>query len=220
MIPPNQIVEPRELLIQGSRILGIPLGDCAVQGMLRHMELLRIWGAKVNLTALKQPREIAVLHFLDSLTVFKVIPDIQGLRILDIGTGGGFPGIVLRTARDTLRLTLLDRNAKKIVFLKLLCQELGLEEIAYINSDLKDLVEHPASAQFDIAVSRAFSSNPAVMDSVHSLLTSEGGIVVMGGPSFKPKNFSLKHFRASICWEGLLPFSKRFRKVCLFSKRS
>ena len=219
MIPPDQIVDPRELIVRGSRILDVPLEDRAVRRMLRHMELLRIWGAKVNLTALKQPREIAVLHFLDSLTVFKVIPNIQGLRILDIGTGAGFPGIVLRTARDTLQLTLLDRDAKKIVFLKRLAYELGLEEIAYINKDLKELFENPGSTRFDVAVSRAFSSDPAIMDSTHSLLAPDGGVVVMGGPTFNPKDFLLNNFRLSISWEGLLPFSNRFRKVCLYSKR-
>jgi 16S rRNA (guanine527-N7)-methyltransferase len=220
MILPKQIVDPGDLITQGSRILGVPLEDSAVYRMLRHMELLRVWGAKVNLTALKQPWEIAALHFLDSLTVFKVIPNLKGLRILDIGTGAGFPGIVLRTARDTLQLTLLDRDAKKIVFLKHLARELGLKDTTYINRDLKDLVENSGSTQFDIAVSRAFSSNPAVMDSTHSLLAPDGGVVVMGGPSFKPKDFLLSHFRESMSWEGLLPFSNRLRKVCLYSKRS
>lgn len=219
MIPPAQIVDRRELIIRGSRLLGIPLPDRAVHTMLRHMELLQVWGTKVNLTALKKSREIAVLHFLDSLTVFKVIPDIEDLKILDIGTGAGFPGIVLRTARETLRLTLLDRDAKKIVFLKRLAHELGLEGIAYINSDLKDFVENPGSTRFDIAVSRAFSSNPTIIDSVHPLLVPRGGVVLMGGPSFKPKDFQLSHFRMSNSWEGVLPYSDRVRKVYLYTKR-
>ncbi len=160
------------------------------------------------------------LHFLDSLSVLKVIPVTAGLKILDIATGGGFPGIVLAVARDSLKLALLDRDPKKIVFLKNLVRELGLEEITYINRDLKEVLENPGSIRFDIAVSRAFSSDSGIMDSVHSLLVPGGGLVIMGGPSFDPKHFLLNHFRPSNSWEGLLPFSDRFRKVCLYEKIS
>ena len=90
----NLPIDPYYLIIDGCRILNIPLNEKAAEKMIRHMELIRIWGTRINLTAVTEPREMAIRHFLDSLTVFKVIQLGSGLRILDIGSGAGFPGLV------------------------------------------------------------------------------------------------------------------------------
>ena len=206
-------LDPYELIIQGCRILSIPIPDSAAKRMILHMDLLKTWGTKINLTAIKQPREMAILHFLDSLTVFKVIPSGSGWHILDIGSGGGFPGLVLGTADETLHVTLLDRDPKKIVFLKHAVRALNLTRIDFINMPLKNLLVNPSKGQFDCVVSRGFSSSITVMDGLHSLLAPKGSLIIMTGSS--SEKLALRNFRLTLVWEGVLPFSNRFRKVSL-----
>ncbi len=114
----NKGTSPVRVLREGGRLLGVSLSDDAASMMIRYIALLRQWGTRTNLTSLTDPVEIAVRHFLDSMTVFKVLPHSFGLRILDIGTGAGFPGMVMKIADQSLHMTLLDKNPKKIVFLK------------------------------------------------------------------------------------------------------
>ena len=213
MTPLKPPLDPYELILQGCRILGIPLQDSAAHKMIHHLDLIRNWGTKINLTAIKDPRDMAVLHILDSLTVFKVIPLGSRLNILDIGSGGGFPGLVLRTADETLHVTLLDRDPKKIVFLKHAARALNLTNVDFINMSLKNLLLDPSAGQIDCIVSRGFSSNIAVLDGLHSLLAPKGCLIIMKGPS--SEKLPLRNFRLTELWGGILPFSNRFRTVSL-----
>jgi len=213
MTRPPPPLDPYKLIIQGCRILSIPLQDSAASKLIHHMDLIRTWGTKINLTAIESPRDMAILHFLDSLTVFRVIPFGSGMSILDIGSGAGFPGLVLRTADETLHVALLDRDVKKIVFLKHVAYALNLTGVAFINMPLKNLFDNPSTGQFDCIVSRGFSSNVTVLDRLQSLLAPKGCLITMTGPS--SRNLVLKNFRLTALWEGTLPFSNRFRKVSL-----
>ncbi len=205
--------DPYNLIIDGCRILNIPLNNEAAEKMTHHMDLIRSWGTRINLTAVTEPREMAILHFLDSLTVFKVIPLGSALRILDIGSGAGFPGLVLQTADETLQVTLLDRDPKKTVFLKHAARALNLTRIGFINQRLDNLLDNPSDWSFDCIVSRGFSSNVAVLDRLHLLLPQTGFLITMAGPS--SKSFLLRNFYLTESWEGTLPFSNRFRRVSL-----
>ncbi|MBI5570006.1 MAG: 16S rRNA (guanine(527)-N(7))-methyltransferase RsmG [Desulfomonile tiedjei] len=192
----------------------------AVAKIVRHMELLVEWNDRVNLTALRNLREIAVYHFLDSLTVFKVIRRNAGLRVLDIGSGAGFPGAVLAAVDDSLRMTFLDRDPKKIVFLKILIRALNTRAASFINESIDSFISRSLKKPFDLLVSRAFSSDPGMIDAFHPLVESGGLLVYMGGPSVLAQELSLHHFEARTSWEGILPFSDRFRKVILYSRRA
>ena len=214
MTPPNPPpLDPYELIMQGCRILDIPMQDSAARKMIHHMGLIKNWGTKINLTAIEDPAAMAILHFLDSLTIFKVLPPFSGLSILDVGSGAGFPGLVLRTADETLQLTLLDRDPKKIVFLKHVASALKLTGVNFINMSLKNLLANPAGRQFDHVVSRGFSSNVTLLDGLRPLLAPKGRLITMSGPS--SEKLALENFRLSKSWEGILPFSNRFRKVSL-----
>jgi 16S rRNA (guanine527-N7)-methyltransferase len=205
--------DPYNLIVDGCRILNIPLNNEAAEKMIHHMDLIRSWGTRINLTAVTEPREMAILHFLDSLTVFKVIPLGSGLRILDIGSGAGFPGLVLQTADETLQVTLLDRDPKKTVFLKHAARALNLTRIGFINQRLDNLLDNPSDWSFDCIVSRGFSSSVAVLDRLHLLLPQTGFLITMAGPS--SESFLLRNFYLIESWEGTLPFSNRFRRVSL-----
>lgn len=215
--PPH---DPADIISQGARALGIELTPDAVSKMMRHMALLMEWGEKINLTALRDPLHMAVLHFLDSVTVFKVIPRGVRLSVLDVGTGAGFPGLILKIVEESLDVTLLDRDPKKIVFLKYVANALGLHGIRFLNTPLQRIMENADRPTFDLLVSRAFASDPALLDGLHILLKPRGMLVHMAGPSSLKEPFHFENFKCANHWEGNLPFSSSFRLVSLYRKIS
>ncbi len=208
------------IFIEGSSQLGVNVSESCIFGMLCHIEILLEWGAKTNLTSIRDPMEIAVLHFLDSLTVFKVLPFASGLRILDVGTGAGFPGMVLRIADTSLDVALLDRDPKKIVFLKHVAHKLGIKGITFLNLPLDVLLQAETSPGFDVVVSRAVSSDPDFLDSLHLLLKPHGSLIRMAGPRSDHEHRVLRNFTFMEQWEGFLPFISNFRRVALYSRKS
>lgn len=215
MSPLVKLSDPAVIIREGAHILDIELDSQAIDRMLRHMELILEWRKHVNLTALTDRAEIAILHFLDSLTVFKVIPK-RDLHLLDVGTGAGFPGLVLRIVEENLKLSLLDRDPKKIVFLKHAARDLGLGGIQFLNISVQKLLKSPQT--FDGIISRAFSSDPKILDQFHLLLPVGGYLIQMSGPAFANISGNLPHFLEQHVWQGILPFSQHFRKVILYVK--
>jgi len=214
------IRDPLQVIQEGSRILDISVGSAEAAAMMRYIGLLMEWSLRTNLTSLRDPSDIAISHFLDSLTVFKVVPRFAGLQVLDVGSGAGFPGMVMKIADGSLHVTLLDRNPKKIVFLKEVALELGLTGITFLNKKLESLLEAGKVRTFNLVVSRAISSEPAFFERLHVLLPTNGLLVRMAGPTSAREIFTLKHFRQSAVWEGTLPFSDSFRRVFLYEKIS
>ncbi|HRD94634.1 MAG TPA: 16S rRNA (guanine(527)-N(7))-methyltransferase RsmG, partial [Accumulibacter sp.] len=118
---------PGEQLEQGLRILGIDLPAGAQRGLLDYAALLTKWNRTYQLTALRDPSLAVSHHLLDSLAV---LPFVGGESLLDVGSGGGMPGIPLAIARPELRVVLVDSNSKKAAFLQQVAIELGLANIA------------------------------------------------------------------------------------------
>lgn len=205
--------DPFTIIRQGSLVLGLSLDERTINKMIRHLSLLGEWRNRVNLTSVTGARDIAIRHFLDSLTVFKVIPMGQNLRVLDIGTGAGFPGMVMQTVDDSLRVTLMDRDPRKIVFLKHAARDLNLDRVEFFNAPLSALLDNAREPRFDLLISRAFSSDPLLLDRLSVALTPSGSLVRMTGPSSLGGELLLRNFRQSALWEGTLPFSSRFRRV-------
>jgi 16S rRNA (guanine527-N7)-methyltransferase len=217
MTPLPRPSDPTAIILQGAERLGLGVNKSAVSKMVRHMYLIRDWNKRVNLTAITDVLDMAVLHYLDSLTVFKVLPR-RDLRILDVGTGAGFPGLVLRAAESSLKLTLLDRDIKKIVFLKHAAREMDLSGIDFLNVRLEDLFYQPPT--FDLVISRAFSSDLSVLDEFHKLLSGAGYMIRMAGPASLEEDLRMDHFVKSDIWEGELPFSDTFRRVILYRRKT
>ena len=133
----------------------INISQESIKKLERYMELLLLWNEKVNLTAITEPEQIWVKHFLDSLIVTK-FEELRGKRIIDIGTGAGFPGLALKIFDTDLDITLLDSLAKRLDFLDEVISELALDNIYTYHARAEDGArEAELREQFDIAVSRA-----------------------------------------------------------------
>ena len=218
MTRPALQLDPSEIIRQGALDLGISVNKHTVEKLTRHLEMLKEWGARTDLTSLTEDHEIAVLHFLDSITVLKVIPLHGEIRLLDIGTGAGFPGLVIHTVSPSIHVTLMDRDPRKIVFLKHVVKELGLSGISFLNTDLNSLLDSPPETDFNVVVSRAFSSDHELLNRLSILLSRGGSLIRMAGPTTDSLDPHLPDFRLVDSWSGTLPFSDRFRCLTVFEK--
>lgn len=113
-------------LYEGAKNLDISISDEMAEQFCKYMELLLEWNEKMNLTAITAPEEIAVKHYLDSLTLLKFVDIPQNARIIDVGTGAGFPSIPLMIARKDIHITMLDGTKKRLNFIDEVVNQLGL----------------------------------------------------------------------------------------------
>lgn len=137
----------------------IALNEKQVEQFYRYYELLIEWNKKINLTAITECKEVAEKHFIDSLSIDRIInmPNIK--KVIDVGTGAGFPGIPLKIAYPHLKITLLDSLNKRIKFLYKVISELGLEDIEAIHGRAEDAArKEEYREKYDICVSRAVAN--------------------------------------------------------------
>lgn len=140
-----------------------------------YINLLLKWNKAYNLTAITQPADIQTKHINDSLSV---LPYLKGQRIIDVGTGAGFPGIPLAIAAPEKQFVLLDSNGKKIRFLKQVVHELALQNVEVINTRVELL--NPDEL-FDTVITRAFASLLDMINTTQHLLKSGGYFLAMKG---------------------------------------
>lgn len=139
---------------------------------------------QVNLTAITDPQGILVKHFLDSLTLVELLKErpVDGLSLIDVGTGAGFPGVPLALACPGLRLTLLDSLQKRLTFLDGLCRELAVP-VTLIHARAEEAGRRPAlREQFDVAVARAVAALPVLCEYLLPLVRPGGRMFAMKGP--------------------------------------
>lgn len=172
--------EIRDILVRGGALIGVPLTDQVVESYLYYIEQLKKWNRKINLTSLTGDVEIGVKHFVDSLTV---VPYLHGAeRVLDIGTGAGFPGLPLKIASPAIDLLLLESSQKKCFFLRHLVRELKLEgvQIVHGRAQGREIKERYAGG-FDLVLSRALADLPASLQLALPYPKGGGHIVSMRG---------------------------------------
>ena len=141
------------------------------------------WNEKINLTAITEPEEVLFKHFYDCLLFFKNVDMPQGARVIDVGTGAGFPGVVLKIARPDIKLTLLDGLNKRLVFLNELMSALGLDaETVHLRAE--DGGKNPLyREQYDIACARAVAALPVLCEYCIPFVKPNGYFVAMKGSS-------------------------------------
>ena len=167
---------------EAASLLDLRLSAAQIQQFHQLSELLLDWNQRMNLTAIQDPAAIAVKHYLDSLTLAKVIPCFAGRRLIDVGTGAGFPGLALAIVFPRLRVTLLDATAKKLRFINQAGQTLGLENIRTLHIRAEDAGRHPKHrGAYDLVTARAVAKMPTLMEYTLPLAKIGGQVIAMQG---------------------------------------
>jgi len=163
------------------RQAGVSLPPGARDKIARYLDLLAEWNRTYNLTAIREPARMVTHHVLDALAVLPHLPDESahpGLRLLDVGSGGGVPAIPLAIARPTWRVVALDSSHKKGAFLQQAVIELPLANVEAVIARVED---YAPPALFDVVISRAFSDLATFVESSARHLADGGRLVAMKG---------------------------------------
>ena len=172
-----------ELLSRYAPRLGIRLSSDQLAQFAEYTRLLMDANRRVNLTAVIDPAEIQVRHYLDSLTAVLALPEWpDGRRVVDIGAGAGFPGIPLKIAFPGIRLTLADSVGKKTAFLRDLTARLGLADVETLTIRAEDLGRAEGyRGQFDVALARGVAAMPALVEYALPLCKGNGHLLAWKG---------------------------------------
>lgn len=183
-----------ETLKKGVGEIGVDLGEAEAEKFLKYKELLLEWNEKINITAITDEKEVDIKHFLDSLTAFTTDKLSGYERIIDIGTGGGFPGIPLKIINKDLEVTLLDSLNKRIIFLQEVIKTLGLTDIEAVHGRAEELSrKEEYREQYDICISRAVASLDTLSEYCLPFVTKGGYFIAMKGPDVEEElNLSKK----------------------------
>ncbi|MEQ9453092.1 MAG: 16S rRNA (guanine(527)-N(7))-methyltransferase RsmG [Phycisphaeraceae bacterium] len=164
--------------------LGFEIEDQTWQQLGLFLALLLERNQTMNLTAIREPEAAWSRHILDSLTVLPALEELSDhARIIDLGTGGGLPGLPLAIARPDLRFTLVDSTQKKIAFVQEAADQLGLPNVTAIAERSERLARHSNHRQqYDIALSRALGPLPTVLELALPFVRQDGWAIAMKGP--------------------------------------
>ncbi len=161
--------------------IGVTLEEKKIEQFYRYYEMLIEKNQSVNLTAITGEEEVITKHFVDSLSLVKILPELNkgaALQIIDVGTGGGFPGIPLKIAFPECRLTLLDSLNKRVKFLEEVFAALSLTGIKAVHGRAEDCGHDPARReQYDLAVSRAVANLSTLSEYCLPLVKTGGAFI-------------------------------------------
>ena len=169
------------ILIDTLNSLDIVLNDHAIDQLCVYNELLVERNKVMNLTALTEPGDVALKHFADSLMLLQYVDIPEGASLIDVGTGAGFPGLVLKIARPDLKLTLLDSLNKRLDFLREVCEALSLEGVEFVHARAEDGSRTALRESFDFAVSRAVASLNVLCEYDMPYVKIGGSFIAMKG---------------------------------------
>ena len=160
----------------------------------KYAELLVSYNEKVNLTAITSPEGIEDRHFADSL-LFAAQPEVQG-KLVDVGTGAGFPGIVAKIYKPDLQLTLMEPTGKRVDFLKYACAELGMTGVEFAKERAEEAARKIWREQFDVASARAVAALPVLSEYCLPLVKVGGSFIAialkkLGGQYEETRQFTL-----------------------------
>jgi 16S rRNA (guanine527-N7)-methyltransferase len=158
--------------------MGLALEDSAPSQLLAFLDLLAKWNRTYNLTAIREPERMVTHHLLDALAVLPELPSTRGLRVLDVGSGGGIPGIPLAIARPDWHVTLVDASHKKMAFCTQAAIELKLRNVTAHAVRVEDLI---SAAPFDVVISRAFADLATFANLAARHVAPHGALVAMKG---------------------------------------
>lgn len=180
------------VLREGLEGLGLSLPEAALEAMARHAEMVRVWNERVNLTAVVAPEAMAARHFVDSLTVLLALrepgwpprpAEWPARRLADVGSGAGFPGLVLKVAWPALAVALIESVGKKARFLKAVVSALDLKGVAVLSQRAEAVGQDLGHrGRYDVAIARAVAALPVLLEYLLPLVRLGGVAVAMKGP--------------------------------------
>lgn len=176
--------EFNDKIVEYSKALNISLSEKQTENFYQYMELLLEWNEKINLTAITEPNDIILKHFIDSITINKYIE--KNAKVLDIGTGAGFPGIPEKIIRYDLNVTLADSLNKRIIFLKDVIEKLKLDNIDAIHGRAEELANNKIYREiFDVVTSRAVAPLNILLEYMLPFVKLNGICICMKGSNIE-----------------------------------
>ncbi len=214
--------ELETILKSGADAVGVQLNRHMIEMFELYLVELKAWNQKINLTSLKDDKSIIIDHFIDSLSVVPYLPATG--RLLDAGSGAGFPGVPIKIARPEIDITLLESKRKKINFLKQVILLLNLSHTTVLHGRIESFVPGESIPLFDIIIARAFTRLEPLLKLARPLLQDGGYVIAMKG---KEGHHELKkngHILKSLSMEVVkvvdlqLPESHKKRSVFFIAK--
>ncbi|GAB6137149.1 16S rRNA (guanine(527)-N(7))-methyltransferase RsmG [Halanaerobaculum tunisiense] len=177
------MIKQKKKIVKGAKELGIDLTEKQIKNFKTYLEILQKWNQKINLTALDSAEEIIVKHFLDSLSCLTGIKLTGNEKIIDVGTGAGFPGLPIKIIYPELNLTLLDASQKRISFLRRVCYKLGLKKVEFIHGRAEDYGQAKEyRASYDYALARAVAKLNILAEYLLPFTKVGGQVIAHKGP--------------------------------------
>jgi len=214
-----------EALAEGLARLQIILPEEILKQEMTFLDELLRWNRRVNLTAIRDRREALEKHLIDSLILLAHLPEKANL--LDMGSGGGLPGIPLAIARPGLQVVSVDSVGKKINFQKHVKRQMKLDNLLPIHARLEELAEQlPAEQRFELVVARAFASLEQMLELAAPWLQEGGRLLAMKGPDTAEEvreseaRLSGCGFRILAVEAYQLPFSRAERRLLRLQRTS
>ena len=190
-----------EILRQGIEDFGIEASDKMLADFQKYKEILVEWNQKMNLTGIEDEKEVFIKHFLDSVSAVTKGYIKNGMSLIDVGTGAGFPGMPLRICLPELKVTLLDSLNKRINFLQEVANQLDIDDIEFIHGRAEDFGKSEEYREkFDVATARAVAGLPILMEFCVPFVKVGGYFICLKGPN---ANLELEESKAAMDTLGI-----------------
>ena len=182
----------KEELTKAATEYGISLNDTQMAQYNRYFELLVEWNEKINLTAITEPKEVAIKHIIDSITAYDKKIFQKGTTVIDVGTGAGFPGLPLKIFCPEIKMTLMDSLNKRIKFLQTVVEELGLKDVECVHARAEEGARNKKYREsFDIAVSRAVARLPILCEYCLPFVKKGGHFIALKGMQYNDEYYRI-----------------------------
>ncbi len=176
-------MELNNVLIEGLKPWNIEIDELQLKKFHDFMDILLEYNKVMNLTAIEDPFDIYTKHFLDSLSCLMTDKLKPGIKVIDVGTGAGFPSVPVKIMRPDINITLLDSLNKRINFIKEVSDKLSLENVTFLHSRAEDAARDKNHREaYDIVLSRAVASLPVLLEYCSPFLKPGGYMICQKGP--------------------------------------
>lgn len=188
------MLELKEFLIENCKHLNIDLNEYQAEQFIIYLKLLQSQNKRTNLTAIEDPYDIIIDHFVDSLSCTLAASFFSGIQVIDIGTGAGLPGIPLKIYEPKLELTLIESRQKKIDFIREVCDILRLNDVKVLQGRAEEYGHSKEyRGEYDIAVARAVSELNVLIEYALPFLRKNGKLVAHKGSAYEEELQTAQH---------------------------